>query len=212
MIRVVVADDHPVFRSGVVYSLSETTDITVVGEATDGREAAEMVLNLKPDVVLLDITMPMGGGIGALARIRQFEAPPPVAMLTASEADEDLMRAIKLGAVGYILKGIGAEALAALVRDLAEGRSHISPEMAGRVLTALHRDGDRHKSRPADGLSDSEDGILKLVARGKSNREVGEALNLPERTVKQHVSSILGKLHVRNRVEAAVLARLQLVD
>ncbi len=206
VIRIVLADDHPIYRDGLARSLADAGDILVVGEASDGAAAAEVVLRERPDVVLLDISMPKGGGIGALARIMQMAAPPRVAMLTASEADDDLMQAIKLGAQGYILKGVGAGELVDLVRELAAGRSYVSPGLAGRLLVAMRRR-ETQAANPLDDLSRREEDILKLVAQGKSNREVGEALELQEKTVKHYMTSILQKLQVRNRVEAAMLAR-----
>ena len=210
VIRIVLADDHPIYRDGLVRSLADAGDIQVVGEASDGEAAAEVVLRERPDVVLLDISMPKGGGIGALARIMQMDAPPRVAMLTASEADDDLMQAIKLGAQGYILKGVGAGELVDLVRELAVGRSYVSPGLAGRLLVAMRRRDAAVAANPLDDLSKREEDILKLVAQGKSNREVGEALELQEKTVKHYMTSILQKLQVRNRVEAAMLARQHL--
>ena len=208
MIRLVLADDHPIYRDGLVRSLSDAGGIAVVGVAKNGEEAAAVVARERPDVVLLDISMPKGGGIGALARIMQMEVPPRVAMLTASEADDDLMQAIKLGALGYILKGVGAEELADLVRELAAGRSYVSPGLAGRLLVAMRRpQTPAAPPNPLADLSKREEDILKLVALGKSNREVGDALELQEKTVKHYMTSILQKLQVRNRVEAAMLAR-----
>ena len=208
-IRLVLADDHPIYRQGLVMSLADAVGIEVVGAAKDGEEAARMVAELRPEVVLLDVSMPKGGGIAALARIMALEAPPKVAMLTASEADDDLMQALKRGALGYILKGVGAEELAELVRELAAGRSYVSPGLAGRLLVAMRRPAEKPEN-PLDDLSKREEDILKLVAQGKSNRAVGEALDLQEKTVKHYMTSILQKLQVRNRVEAAMLARQHL--
>ena len=210
VIRIVLADDHPIYRDGLARSLSDDAGIEVVGEASDGVEACEVVLRERPDVVLLDISMPRGGGIAALSRIMQMEAPPKVAMLTASEADDDLMQAIKLGAMGYILKGVGASELVDLVHELHAGRSYVSPGLAGRLLVAMRRRDAKAEVNPLDDLSKREEDILKLVAQGKSNREVGEALELQEKTVKHYMTSILQKLQVRNRVEAAMLARQHL--
>ena len=210
VIRIVLADDHPIYRDGLARSLADAGGIEIVGEASDGEDAADVVLRVKPDVVLLDISMPKGGGIGALTRIMAQDTPPRVAMLTASEADDDLMQAIKLGAMGYILKGVGAGELVDLVRELHAGRSYVSPGLAGRLLVAMRRRDAVQEVNPLDDLSKREEDILKLVAQGKSNREVGEALDLQEKTVKHYMTSILQKLQVRNRVEAAMLARQHL--
>ena len=213
LIRLVLADDHPIYRDGLVRSLEDGGGIQIVGVARDGEEAALVVARERPDVVLLDVSMPKGGGIMALTRIMQMDTPPRVAMLTASEADDDLMQAVKLGALGYILKGVGAEQLVDLVRELAEGRSYVSPGLAGRLLVAMRRPhGPAAAPNPLADLSKREEDILKFVARGKSNREVGEALDLQEKTVKHYMTSILQKLQVRNRVEAAMLARQHLKD
>ncbi|MEO8243744.1 MAG: response regulator transcription factor [bacterium] len=209
-IRVVLADDHPIYRQGLVRSLNDAEGIVVVGEAGDGEEAVALTRDLRPDLVLLDLSMPKGGGLGALQQILLLDAPPPVAMLTASEDDGDVMQAVNLGAQGYILKGVGAGQLVGLVRDLAAGRSYVSPALAGRLLVALRRKTAKPEPSPLEDLTKREEDILKLVAQGKSNREVGEVLDLQEKTVKHYMTSILQKLHVRNRVEAAMLARTHL--
>lgn len=205
-LRLVLADDHPLYRDGVARTLRDAGDFDIVGEAQDGEAAAQMCETLRPDLVLLDISMPKGGGIGALTRIMQMETPPKVAMLTASEDEGDLMQALKLGALGYVLKGVGASELVELVRDLAGGRSYVSPGLAGRLLLAMRGKGAAVPNPLAD-LSRREEDILKLVAQGRSNKEVGRDLNIQEKTVKHYMTSILQKLQVRNRVEAAMLAR-----
>lgn len=207
MIRVLVADDHPIYRDGLARTLADAGDIEVVGTAGDGEEAVARVLALRPDLVLLDISMPKGGGMGALERIAAMEAPPRVAMITASEDEGDLMQALKGGAIGYVLKGIGADDLVAVVRDLAAGRTYVSPGLAGRVLTALRARPAAAPVDPLSVLSKREEDILALVAQGKSNKEVGRLLDLQEKTVKHYMTSILQKLHLRNRVEAALLMR-----
>ena len=213
MIRVVLADDHPIYRDGLARSLGDAGDVAVVGQAADGDQAVALALALQPDLVLLDVSMPKGGGLGALTRILQMSSPPPVAMLTASEADDDVMQAIGLGAMGYVLKGVGADELIAIVREVAAGRSYVSAGLAQRLLVAMRRrKAVAAEPNPLDDLSKREEDILKLVATGKSNREVGEALDLQEKTVKHYMTSILQKLQVRNRVEAAMLARQHLRD
>ena len=207
MIRVVIADDHPLYREGVARSLSESGKFIVVGEAANGRDALAWVRSERPDVVLLDISMP-DGGIATLQQIMALDSPPRVAMLTVSEEDDDIMQALRAGALGYILKGVGAEELADLVRELAAGRSYVSPGLAGRLLVAMRRpQTPAAPPNPLADLSKREEDILKLVAKGLSNREVGDALELQEKTVKHYMTSILQKLQVRNRVEAAMLAR-----
>lgn len=207
-IRVVIADDHPLYREGVARSLSEADGITVVGEGQDADSAFDLTDRLKPDLVLLDISMPGGGGIAALRRIMALAEPPSVAMLTVSEEDDDVMQALKAGAKGYVLKGVGSRELVSIVRDVADGQSYVSPSLAARILNAMRGKGTpRRDANPIGDLSHREEEILKLVADGKSNKEVGLALDLQEKTVKHYMSAILQKLHVRNRVEAAVMAR-----
>lgn len=206
-IRIVIADDHPLYREGVARSLSEDAGLSVVGQAQDALGAAELTLRLQPDVVLLDVSMPHGGGLAALRQIMTMDKPPKVAMLTASEEDDVVMQALKAGALGYILKGVGSRDLVAVVKDLANGQSYVSPALAGRILNAMRAGAAARAANPIDDLSKREEDILRLVAEGKSNKEVGLALELQEKTVKHYMTSILQKLHVRNRVEAAVFAR-----
>lgn len=205
-IRVLLADDHPIYRDGLARTLADA-GIAVAGQASDGEEAVRLASELRPDLVLLDISMPKGGGLGALRLIRGLAEPPHVAMLTASEEQDDLVEAMRAGALGYVLKGVGAGELVVLVRDLARGLPHVTPGLAGRLLVSLRGRAEARAHDPMADLSRREEDILRLVAQGKSNREVGEALDLQEKTVKHYMTSILQKLHVRNRVEAAMLAR-----
>ncbi|MGL4281698.1 MAG: response regulator [Albidovulum sp.] len=205
-IRVVVADDHPLYRDGVARALADDPEIEVVGQGDDADSAVALALKLRPDLVLLDLSMP-GGGIEALRRIRAQEDPPKIAILTVSEDDDDVMRALKAGAAGYLLKGIGSRELVAIVKDLDRGQTYVSPTLAGRILNAMREGGTRKAPNPIDDLSKREEDILRLVAEGQSNKEVGLALNLQEKTVKHYMTTILQKLHARNRVEAAVIAR-----
>lgn len=205
-IRVVLVDDHPIYREGVARTLADAGGIEVVGQAADGDAAVTVVSNTRPDLVLLDISMPKGGGLPALARIVQLEDAPKVAMLTASEEDDDLMQALRLGALGYVLKGVGAGELVEVVRGLADGQSYVSPGLAGRLLVGMRSRGTA-PANPLEDLTRREEDILRLVAQGLSNREVGQTLDLQEKTVKHYMTAILQKLHVRNRVEAAMLAR-----
>jgi DNA-binding NarL/FixJ family response regulator len=205
-IRVVLVDDHPIYREGVARTLADAGGIEVVGQAADGEAAVTVVREMQPDLVLLDISMPKGGGLPALARIVQLSPAPKVAMLTASEEDDDLMQALRLGALGYVLKGVGAGELVEVVRGLAGGQSYVSPGLAGRLLVGMRSRGAA-PANPMEDLTKREEDILRLVAQGLSNREVGQTLDLQEKTVKHYMTAILQKLHVRNRVEAAMLAR-----
>ena len=207
--RVVIADDHPLYREGVARSLASDPGITVVGQAQDAMQAVELTRSLKPDVLLLDLSMPGGGGLAALRQVMAMAQPPRVAILTASEEDDDVMQALRAGALGYILKGVGSRELLGVVKDLAAGQSYVSPALAAKILNAMRAGAatPAATANPIDDLSKREEDILKLVADGKSNKEVGRVLDLQEKTVKHYMTSILQKLHVRNRVEAAVMAR-----
>lgn len=206
-IRIVVADDHPLYREGVARSLADDAAFAVVGQAADADAAVDLAGRLRPDIVLLDISMPAGGGISALTRIVAQEGAPKVAMLTVSEEDDDVMQALKAGAVGYILKGVGSRELVSIVKDVARGQSYVSPTLAARILNAMRDGAAKRAENPLGDLSKREEDILRLVAEGKSNKEVGRVLDLQEKTVKHYMTTILQKLHVRNRVEAAVMAR-----
>lgn len=206
-IRVVVADDHPLFRNGVVRTLEEEADITVVAEGASADDAVRLVNEHAPDVALLDISMP-GNGINAARRIAETCPAVRIAMLTVSESDQDVMKALEAGATGYVLKGVGAQDLIAMIRSVAAGESYVSPSLAARLLVAMKAsDGAPTPQSALSTLTDREEQILRLVANGLSNKEVGRELNLQEKTVKHHMTSILQKLQARNRVEAAVIAR-----
>ncbi|SFH51674.1 two component transcriptional regulator, LuxR family [Palleronia marisminoris] len=206
-IRVLVVDDHPLFRDGVSRSLSEDGRFEVVGTASSADEAVVLADSLAPDIVLLDLSMP-GGGLAALRRIAGRAGAPRVIILTVSEEDDDVMQALKAGAAGYVLKGVGAEELCGIVADLAGGRSYVAPALAMSVLSAMNEPpGQGKPATLIDTLSKREEDILRLVAQGKSNKEVGRALDIQEKTVKHYMTTILEKLQVRNRTEAALLAR-----
>ena len=206
MIRVVVADDHPLYREGVARSLTESGKFTIVGEAANGRDALAWVRTERPDVVLLDISMP-DGGIATLQQIMALESPPRVAMLTVSEEDDDIMQALKAGALGYILKGVGARDLVQIVGDLAAGRSYVAPSLAIKVMAAMTAPRAVAPASMLDSLTKREEDILRLVSLGKSNKEVARDLELQEKTIKHYMTTILQKLQVRNRTEAAIMAR-----
>ena len=206
MIRVVVADDHPLYREGVARSLTESGKFTIVGEAANGRDAVAWVRTERPDIVLLDISMP-DGGIATLQQIMALDNPPRVAMLTVSEEDDDIMQALKAGALGYILKGVGARDLVQIVSDLAAGRSYVAPSLAIKVMAAMNAPRAVPAKSMLDSLTRREEDILRLVSLGKSNKEVARDLELQEKTIKHYMTTILQKLQVRNRTEAAIMAR-----
>ncbi|TNC62080.1 response regulator [Rubellimicrobium roseum] len=206
LIRIVVVDDHPLYREGVIRTLSESGRFVIAGEAASGPEAEAMVAREKPDVVLLDISMP-GGGIATLRRIMANAEPPRCAMLTVSEEDDHILQALRAGAAGYILKGVGARDLVGIVTDLAEGRTYVAPSLAMKMLAAMTAPRTPKPTDPLDTLTKREEDILRRVAEGKSNKEVALDLDLQERTVKHYMTTILQKLQARNRTEAALIAR-----
>jgi DNA-binding NarL/FixJ family response regulator len=203
-IHVLIADDHPLFREGVAQSLSYETDIVVVGQASTGEEAVEMAGELLPDVLLLDITMPGAGGLAAAAKIASAWPIIHIIMLTVSEDQDDLLKAMKAGARGYILKGVSAKGLTNAVRTVANGAAYISPSLAGNILFEMAHD---ETEEAINQLTEREQEILRLVAQGLTNREIGEALHLAEKTIKHYMTNVLQKLQVRSRVEAALLAQ-----
>jgi DNA-binding NarL/FixJ family response regulator len=200
-IRIVVADDHPMFRAGVVASLAAQPDIEVVGEGASAAEALRLVEQHSPDVALLDIAMP-GGGLVAARDITATWPATRVVMLTVSEDEDDLLAAMKAGASGYVLKGAAASELVNVLRTVNAGEVYVAPGLAWGLL----REMSRPKSAPLDELSAREREVLELVAAGLSNQEIGDRLSLAEKTIKHYMTSILSKLRVRSRVEAALLA------
>jgi two-component system nitrate/nitrite response regulator NarL len=201
-IRVVVADDHPMFRQGVVTSLESLPDVEVVGQASNADEAVRVVREQVPDLALLDVTMP-GGGIQAAARITAACPATRVIMLTVSEDEDNLLTAMKAGARGYVLKGVSASELGAIVRAVYEGEVYVAPALAWGLLSEMSKP---QAANPLEELTARERQVLELVATGLSNQEIGLRLGLAEKTIKHYMTNILTRLQVRSRVEAALLA------
>lgn len=204
-IRAIIVDDHPLYRGGVVQTLQSEPDIVVAGQAASTDEAIDLVTTECPDVALIDISMP-GDGHMAVAHLKQLCPALRVAMLTASEDHDDVTRALSNGADGYILKGIGGSELVTVVRSLANGEAYVSPTLAGRLL-ATKRTGDKPKADLLKSLTHREEEIFRRVALGMTNREIAGDLGLQEKTIKHYMTLILQKLQVRNRTEAALMAR-----
>lgn len=202
-IRTLLADDHPLFREGVAHSLRSDPDFEIVAEVGSGEEAIESALSLKPDLVLLDVTMPGIGGIKAALEISSNLPDVRIMMLTVSEDQGCLMAALKAGAHGYVLKGVSAAELRTVTRRVANGEAYVTPRLAAEMLTDLSR------PNPPDSFSElsaREAGVLELLGQGLTNREIGERLNLAEKTIKHYMTIILQKLHARSRTEAALIA------
>ena len=204
-IRTVVADDHPIFRDGLVRSLEETGDFRVVGIGNSADEAVALCDQKRPDLALLDLSMP-GGGLSAVRRIREAGSAGQIAMLSVSEDDADVSQALQSGAIGYVLKGVSAAELRQILKGVAAGEAHVSPGLAARVLAMMHRPRTPEPASALEDLTAREEEILRLVATGMSNKEVARELDLQEKTVKHYMTAILGKLQAKNRVEAAIIA------
>jgi DNA-binding NarL/FixJ family response regulator len=202
-IRVIVADDHPLFREGVINSLESVADIQVVGQADNTDDAVRLVRDELPEVALLDVTMPGGGGIEAARKIAAACPATRIVMLTVSEDEDDLLAAMKAGASGYVLKGVSAHDLASIVRSVSSGEVYVAPSLAFGLLREMSKP---RESDPLAELSSRERQVLELVGSGLSNQEIGLRLGLAEKTIKHYMTNILTKLQVRSRVEAALLA------
>ncbi len=201
-IRVLIADDHELFRRGVIDTLT-APDLEIVAEASDAASALEQARSELPDVILLDVSMPGGSGLDILPDLHNDLPVCKVIILTVSEEEETLFSALKQGAQGYVLKGIGADELAGVIRAVHRGETYVPPGMAGRMLAEMADNG------PPTGLPDlsaREQEILASIAEGHTNKEIAASLHLSEKTVKHYVTNILTKLQVRNRVEAALKA------
>jgi two-component system, NarL family, response regulator LiaR len=209
-IRVVIADDHRVVRDGLCYLLSQEPGIEIVGEAGDGQQAVDVVAATRPDVLLLDLYMPAMDGHAVIAtlygqtqQVRETAHRPAVVVLTSATDDEHLVRAMGVGATSYLLKTASAEQVIAAVRDAAAGTASLSPELVTRLTQALRRPPPPDPLQP---LSPRERDVLRLIARGHSNRQIARDLAIGEQTVKTHVRSILTKLGLQDRVQAAIFA------
>ena len=208
-IRVVIADDHAIFRRGLKTVLAYEDDIEIAAEAADGEEAVRMSEESVPDVILMDVRMPKRTGIEATKILRDSVPSARIVMLTVSDEDSDLFEAIRAGAVGYLLKEVAIDEIAESIRAVAQGQSLISGSMAAKLLTEFNDLTSRSEKQPkmaAPRLTERELQILKFVAEGKSNKEIGDDLFISENTVKNHVRNILEKLHLHSRMEAVVYA------
>ena len=203
-IRILIADDHSVVRQGLRMFLELDTDLEVIGEASNGSEAVQMCQTLRPDVVLMDMLMPVMDGVTATARIRAELPDTEVIALTSVLDDGTVVGAVKAGAIGYLLKDTQAEELRRAIKAAHAGQVQLSPQAAARLVKEV-----RVPESPVTGLTDRETDVLKLLAQGKANKEIAASLSIGEKTVKTHVSAILGKLGVQSRTQAALYAAQQ---
>lgn len=202
--RVLVADDHSLFRDGIV-SLLEAAGFEVIGQVGDGRAAVEAAQRLRPDLVLLDITMPQMSGLEALRLIKAELPEVQVVMLTVSDDDTDLLNAVKAGAHGYLLKNLTADEFLDMLGGLERGEAAMTRQTTARLLQGL-ADLSQPRAEPMEGLTQREIELLRLVAEGLSNKAIAQALSVSENTVKYHLKNILQKLGVQNRAEAVAHA------
>lgn len=203
-IRILIVDDHAVVREGLRSFIQIKPDLEVVGEAADGIEAVEKARELEPDVVLLDIVMPRQDGIGAIKQLKEEGCPARILVITSFAEDDQIFPAIRAGALGYLLKDSRPEELIQAIRDVHRGESSLHPTVARKLIDELAREPDLPPTE--EPLTERELEVLKLIAQGHSNREIGEQLHLSERTIAKYASNILDKLHVANRTQAALYA------
>lgn len=201
-VRVLLADDHALFRRGLASLLAGRDDMDVVGEAGSGQEAIDRAHELMPDVILMDVRMPGLGGLEATRRIKEEMPYVRIVILTVSEDDEDLFAALKNGAQGYLLKNIDPEDLIACIHQVQRGEAPLAPPMASKILKEF----SAPPTRPGPALTQRERQVLELVARGDANKEIARHLQISENTVKNHLRNILEKLHLQNRVQAVMYA------
>jgi DNA-binding NarL/FixJ family response regulator len=209
-VRVLVVDDHALFRRGIVTVLTNQENINVVGEAANGLEAIEKTEELKPDVIVMDLNMPRCSGLEATQALQTRLPRVNILVLTVSDNEADLFAAIKFGATGYILKNTEPEELVQAIHHIAQGGVILSPVMATKLLTEFRNSGNDTKAKKSADeeaeLSPREDEVLRLVAQGATNKEIADSLFISENTVKTHLRNIMDKLHLANRSQAAAYA------
>src|SRR3989442_9651813 len=209
VLRVLIVDDHALFRRGLQMVLRQEQDLEVVGEASDGHEAVEKATELMPDVILMDGRMPPRSGIEATQQIKDLLPHVKILMLTIPDEEADLYEAIKAGASGYLLKEISIDEVADAIRSVSAGQSRLSPSMAAKLLAefaAMSKRAAETRQLPAPRLTEREMEVLRLVAQGLNNRDIAGKLFISENTVKNHIRNILEKLHLHSRMEAVVYA------
>lgn len=212
-ITVALVDDHPLFRGGVRETLAAELDINVVGEAATAADAVRLVRATSPDVLLLDLGIP-GGGLAAADQINRLCPTTRIVILTASEHEDDVAAALRLGVNAFVVKGVSGPELVRVVRSVAEGEVYVSPHLAASML--MHESDRARRQQSAansiDSLTEREEQVLELVADAYSNKEIAARLSISEKTVKHHMTNIMEKLRARNRVEAAMIYRKRILS
>lgn len=212
-IRILLVDDQPLFREGLATLLNIHEDVTVIGEANNGQEAVALTAAHQPDVVLMDVRMPVLDGVAATRILQQEQPHIPVIILTTFDDDEYVFEGLRAGAVGYLLKDVSSQKLIEAIKTAVRGETFLQPSVAAKVVAELNRMTSQDTPPPAaaqplvEPLSDRELEILQILASGASNREIAQQLFIAEGTVKNHVTNILGKLNVRDRTQAALKAK-----
>jgi DNA-binding NarL/FixJ family response regulator len=205
-VRVLIADDRPIFRAGVQGMLRDFEEIEIVGEAMTGRQAVERSRRLRPDVILMDLNMPEMGGIAATRAIKEEDPERVILALTVSEAEEDIVEMVAAGASGYVLKDVDPASLARCIQDAHSGRFQLDDALTRKVIMRLGASLRRPRHRPSEPLTDRESEILQMVVEGKANKVIAGRLGLSEGTIKSHLRNIYRKLKVQTRAEAAAQA------
>lgn len=206
-IKIAIVDDHPMFRAGVARSLSEVGGFEIVAEGSTHGDAIQLVEQHHPDILLLDISIPGGGGLKALEAILEKHRDQKIVMLTVSEAAGDVTRTLKSGARGYVLKGVEAEALAKILSEIAAGDAYVSPALSARLLSGQKTAASHAAEQTTDELDERQRRILRLVSLGWTNKEIASELDLQEKTIKHQLTRIFSILDVSNRTEAAMVFR-----
>ena len=212
-ITVLIVDDHQIVRQGLRSYLDMYDDILVIGEAGDGREAISLAAQLKPNVILMDLVMPVLDGIAAMIEIKSLDIGCHVVALTSFDEDDKIFPAIQAGASSYLLKDVSTEALVEAIRATHHGETRLHPKVLRKLMDQISRQPSSKKTTDGPQLTDREIEVIRLVTQGKSNREIGQALVISEKTAKSHIRNILGKLGVSDRTQMAVYAiKKNLVD